>query len=305
MHTLMIYRIYFGAKKTSFGTEGAHSGRHCVRVTLMTLRIRVSGSEIINECDCARVYCLARRSRAAGSYVHRTPLLAWRCHTYCSRSSFFCTTLREVAAKSSGGNSSAQWVNLNGQMVLHETVNIGSSAGFEIYVETGGQLPSQASGTFSQCDVRFNAVDASGVAIGEQTLRFRYVVYYSDGSVSSDYAHRVSGTYIVPAHAPKNWWAAVKNIVVIAVPQSGAAVAKQGSVVAQSGAVAPVSYYVPPTEGLPLLEPLRPQDPGAPPLVDLIPPDLRVISWLWYVHSATISTSSISPISSIPSISPE
>ena len=192
-------------------------------------------------------------------------------------------TLRVVAAKASGGNASAQWVNLNGQLVLHETVKVGSASGFEIYVETGGQLPSQTNATFSQCDVRFNAVDANGVAISEQILRFRYVVYYSDGSVSYDYAHRVSGAYIVQAHTPYTKWATVKNIIVIAGVQPGVGTAKQASVSAQSGAAAPVSYYIPSPEDLPLLDPLRGLDPIPPTSqADLIEPDLPVIIDLGY-----------------------
>jgi hypothetical protein len=211
--------------------------------------------------------------------------------------------LRVVAAKSSGGNAGAQWANLNGQLVLHETVEVGAAAGFEIYVESGGQLPSQTSATFSQCDVRFNAVDASGVAISEQTLRFRYVVYYSDGSVSYNYAHRVNGAYIVLAHTPHNRWATVRNIIVVAVAQPGVAAAKQASVSAQSGAAAPVSYYIPSPEDLPLLDPLRGLDPIPPtPLADLIQPDLRVIIDLGY--SPPNSPGPFPPINPFPPVLP-
>jgi hypothetical protein len=183
-----------------------------------------------------------------------------------------------VVAGTSGGNSSAQWVSLHGHLVLHETIKAGSNAGFEIYPETGGQLPSQVSGTFSQCDVRFNAVNASGEAINFRDVQFHYVVNYSDGSVSSGLARHVGGAYIVPANQPQTWWATVKSIVVIAAAQPGAAVA-------QSGAGAPESYYLTPIENLPLLDPLRAiKFIPTPPPADLIEPDLKLLVDLGYAY---------------------
>ncbi|CAN5683986.1 hypothetical protein BH10CYA1_BH10CYA1_03400 [soil metagenome] len=199
------------------------------------------------------------------SYGTRNRSVARRWQTYSSRwSSHSKTTFCGASAQGS-------------QLVLHETVRVGAAAGFEIYVENSGQLPSQTSATFSQCDVRFNAVDANGVAISEQTLRFRYVVYYSDGSVSYDYAHRVNGAYVVLAHTPYTRWATVRNIIVIASAQPGVAAAKQASVSAPSGTAAPVSYYIPSPEDLSLLDPLRGLDTPTSPLADLIAPDLRVL----------------------------